>query len=177
VQGEREMAGDCRSLGVFVLRIPPMPAGMPRVEVEFLVDANGVLTISAIERRSGRTAGLQVIPNHGLTDEEVHRMEAESLAHAAEDLARHRIVDLAANSKLDAKWIREQLERFGPALDLMTASDLTMKLQTVEDCVARAERDWRSVDAGWFASAKDQLDRASLRLQELAIAESLRSQG
>src|SRR5262249_28107271 len=99
VQGEREMAADCRSLGVFHLRgIPPMPAGIPQVEVEFLVDANGVLNVSAHERRSGRRAALQVVPNHGLTREEVERMEADSVAHAREDMTRHRIVDLIANS-------------------------------------------------------------------------------
>jgi molecular chaperone DnaK (HSP70) len=68
LQGEREMAADCRSLGLFHLRgLPPMPAGIPQVEVEFLVDANGVLNVSAHERRSGRRAALQVVPNHGLT--------------------------------------------------------------------------------------------------------------
>ena len=79
LQGEREMAEDCRLLGEFHLRnIPRMPAGVPQLEVEFLVDANGVLNVSAIEKRSGVAATLQVIPNHGLTKDEVDRIEAES---------------------------------------------------------------------------------------------------
>jgi hypothetical protein len=82
-----------------------MPAGIPQLEVEFLVDANGVLNVSAQERRSGRRAALQVVPNHGLTREEVEQMEAASLANAREDMARHRITDLIVNSKLDLKWI------------------------------------------------------------------------
>jgi molecular chaperone DnaK (HSP70) len=87
LQGEREMAEDCRSLGEFHLAgLPPMPAGIPQLEVEFLVDANGVLNVSATEKRSGKRAGIQIVPNHGLTADEVDRMEAESLVHAREDM-------------------------------------------------------------------------------------------
>ena len=65
------MAADCRKLGEFHLRgLPPMPAGIPQVEVQFLVDANGVLNVSAHERRSGKRGFLQVVPNFGLTAEE-----------------------------------------------------------------------------------------------------------
>src|SRR5690606_31530509 len=95
VQGEREMAADCRSLGEFHLRgLPPMPAGVPQLEVAFNVDANGVLDVTAHERRSGKRASLQVIPNHGLTRDEVDRMEAEGFEHARADMQQHRVVDL-----------------------------------------------------------------------------------
>ena len=95
LQGERELARDCRSLGSFKLRaIPPMPAGMPRIEVTFLIDANGILNVSARETRSGKEAAVQIVPAHGLAREEVARMVKESTAHAAEDLAAHRLIDL-----------------------------------------------------------------------------------
>jgi len=95
LQGERELAADCRSLGSFKLRgIPPMPAGMPRIQVSFLIDANGILNVSARELRSGKEASVQIVPSHGLTREEVRRMVKESYAHAAEDLAAHRLIDL-----------------------------------------------------------------------------------
>jgi molecular chaperone DnaK (HSP70) len=175
VQGEREMASDCRSLGTFHLRgIPPMPAGIPQVEVEFLVDANGVLNVSARERRSGRRASLQVVPNHGLTREEVERIEAESLTHAREDMTRHRVVDLIANSRLDLKWIGERLERHAGGLDPAYAADLQSQVSDLRSLVERAERDWTSVDADAFYAAKNRLDRLSVRLQEVSIAESLR---
>jgi molecular chaperone DnaK (HSP70) len=177
LQGEREMAADCRSLGTFHLRgIPPMPAGIPQLEVEFLVDANGVLNVAAQERRSGRRAALQVVPNHGLTREEVERMEGESVAHAREDMTRHRIVDLVANSKLDLKWIGERAERLKGKLEPGYAADLGSRIRDLQRIVEAAERDWRSVDADAFFAAKMELDRASVRLQEVSIAESLRQE-
>ncbi len=175
LQGEREMAGNCRSLGVFHLRgLPAMPAGVPQVRVEFLVDAGGVLQVSAMERRSGKRAELQVVPNHGLTREEVARIEAESLTHAREDMARHRVVDLIANSKLDLKWISEGLAKHRPALDAAYAASLDGAIASLRTLVERAAADWQSVDPDEFQRAKEALDRASVRLQEVSIAASLR---
>jgi molecular chaperone DnaK (HSP70) len=177
LQGEREMAADCRSLGEFHLRgLPPMPAGIPQLEVEFLVDASGILNVSAHERRSGRRASLQVVPNHGLAREEVDRMEAESFAHAREDMTRHRIADLVVNSRLDVKWIGERLDRYESRLEPGYAQDLRAQLSSLQAIIAAAEKDWRTVDPSAFHSAKERLDRSSIRLQEVGIAESLRSQ-
>lgn len=175
VQGEREMVADCRSLGVFHLRgLPPMPAGIPQVQVEFLVDANGVLNVTAHERRSGRRAQLQIVPNHGLTRDEVARMEADSLTHAKDDMARHRVVDLIANATLDLKWIGERLSALRSLLDPDYAADLERRLAQLRSMVDTASKDWRSVDPDTFYRAKHDLDHASLRLQEVSIAQSLR---
>jgi len=177
LQGEREMAADCRSLGVFHLTgIPPMPAGIPRVKVEFLVDANGVLSVSAVEERSGKRASLQVIPSHGLSREEVERMERESLVHAREDMMRHRIVDLVANSKLDLHWIDRQFSRHGAKMEEADRSRLEAAIAALRDFVTRAEADWASVDPNAFHAAKEDLDRASVRLHEISIAESLKGE-
>jgi len=95
LQGERELARDCRSLGRFQLRdIPPMPASMPQIAVTFLIDANGILNVSARELRSGRQATVQITPSHGLSKEEVDRMVKASFKHAREDLHEHRLIDL-----------------------------------------------------------------------------------
>ncbi|HZW10338.1 MAG TPA: Hsp70 family protein [Phycisphaerales bacterium] len=175
VQGEREMVEHCRSLGVFDLRgLPPMPAGVPQLGVEFLVDAGGVLRVTATERRTGKRAQLQVVPNHGLTREEVERIEAESFAHAREDMTRHRVVDLVVNSKLDLKWIGDQLDRHGPALEAAPRAELEQRIAALRGLTARAEADWRSVSADELHRAKEALDLASVRLQEIAIAASLR---
>ncbi|MFK7882908.1 MAG: Fe-S protein assembly chaperone HscA [Phycisphaerales bacterium] len=177
LQGEREMAEDCRSLGAFELRgIPPMPAGIPKLEVTFLVDANGVLTVSAIEQRSGKRANIQIVPNHGLTETEVERIEAESFVHAKDDMQQHRVVDLITNSKLDLKWIGERFERFGAKLAEQERDELRTSIETLSRFISDAERDWRAVDANAFYSAKDALDRASVRLQEIGIAESLKKE-
>lgn len=92
LQGERETADACRSLARFVLRgIPPMIAGMARVEITFLVDADGILHVTAKEQTSGAEAAVDVRPSYGLTDEEVERMLVESFEYAEEDLARRNL--------------------------------------------------------------------------------------
>lgn len=178
VQGEREMAEDCRSLGRFELSgLPPMPAGIPQLEVEFLVDANGVLRVTAHERRSGKRASLQVVPSHGLTRDQVDRMEAESFEHARDDMTRHRIVDLIENSRLDLKWIGERLDRFQDALDSEYAAGLRAQMGELSAMITRATENWRSVDADAFYQLKESLARDSVRLQEVSIAASLREDG
>ncbi|MFG0273949.1 MAG: Hsp70 family protein [Phycisphaerales bacterium] len=177
VQGEREMVEDCRSLGEFHLKgIPPMPAGVPKLEVEFLVDANGVLRVDAVERRSGKRAGVQIVPNHGLTRDEVAQMEAEALTHARDDMTRHRIADLVTNAKLDLKWIREARARVGDDLPREVAALLDERAETLEALLTKAQDDWRSVHADDLAQAKQALDEASIRVHELAIAKSLREE-
>ncbi len=176
LQGEREMVADCRSLGRFDLGgLPPMPAGIPQVEVEFLVDANGVLRVDAVERRSGCRAGVQVVPTYGLTTDEVARLEAESVTHARADMHRHRVVDLCVHGELDMKWIRDALGRARGDLDGPYLAELDAALAEVEGWVARGRADVDAVDADAFQRAKEHLDRVSMRLHEAAITQSLRS--
>jgi molecular chaperone DnaK len=95
VQGERELAADCRSLARFDLRgIPPMSAGMPRIEVRFLIDADGILQVSAREQRSGLAAEIEVKPTYGLTDEQVESMILDSFDHAEDDFAKRLLIAL-----------------------------------------------------------------------------------
>jgi molecular chaperone DnaK (HSP70) len=176
VQGERELVKDCRSLATFELRgLPPMPAGIPQVQVDFMVDANGVLAVHAVERRSGRRAQVQVVPAYGLTAEEVDRMEAESLAHAREDMHAHRVIDLVVNARLDITWIEDARTRAGALLDGAYLDDLEGHLTRLKGFIALAERSPGQVDADAFHKAKDALDRASMRLHEAAIVQSLQS--
>ena len=87
VQGERELVRDCRSLARFTLRVPPQPAGLPRVEVKFLIDANGILSVTARDLRTGEERSVEVKPSYGLTDEQVESMILESIEHAEADFA------------------------------------------------------------------------------------------
>jgi len=88
VQGERELVKDCRSLGRFELRIDPMPAGMPKIEVTFLIDANGILQVQAREQRSGKAASIEVKPTYGLSETDVERMIEDSFTYAEADVER-----------------------------------------------------------------------------------------
>jgi Fe-S protein assembly chaperone HscA len=94
VQGERELASDCRSLARFDLKgIPPMMAGLPRIEVKFLIDANGILHVSAREQRSGKAAEIEVKPTYGLTDEQVETMILDSFDNAEQDIEQRQVIE------------------------------------------------------------------------------------
>lgn len=113
-QGERELAKDCRKLGEFKLAgIPPMPAQMAQVDVTFLVDANGLLRVSAIEKRSGTHASVEVIAAHGLTDDEVERLVLESIENAERDFQARRFVDLKAKAEADLRHTERAVDKLG----------------------------------------------------------------
>src|SRR5690606_9702388 len=161
---------DCRSLGQFDLRgIPPMPAGLPKLEVTFLIDANGILNVSAVERRSEKSASIQIVPNHGLTREEVARMEAESYEHAREDMLAHRLIDLRTNAKHDIRQIERQLEKVGEELEPDYRGEVERKIAQV-----RAFIDAERPDADAFAKALTEMDHSTVRLAEIAIRKTLR---
>jgi Fe-S protein assembly chaperone HscA len=92
VQGERELVQDCRSLARFTLKVPPQPAGLPRIEVKFLIDANGILGVTAGDLRTGEERSVEVKPSYGLTDEEVESMILASIEHAEEDFAATQLI-------------------------------------------------------------------------------------
>ncbi|MFB3153440.1 MAG: molecular chaperone DnaK, partial [Candidatus Acidiferrales bacterium] len=92
VQGERELVKDCRSLARFTLKVPPQPAGLPRVEVKFLIDANGILSVAARDLRTGQEHTVEVKPSYGLSDDEVERMILESIEHAEADFAATQLI-------------------------------------------------------------------------------------
>ena len=93
VQGERELVKDCRSLGRFDLRIEPMPAGMPKIEVTFLIDANGILQVQAREQRTGKAASIEVKPTYGLSEPEIERMIEDSFTYAEADVETRMLIE------------------------------------------------------------------------------------
>jgi molecular chaperone DnaK (HSP70) len=94
VQGERELVADNRSLYRFKLSgIPPMPAGLPRVQVQFQIDANGILSVTATELRTSVAQTIEVKPSYGLTDDEVERMLLDSFEHAEADFAARLLIE------------------------------------------------------------------------------------
>ncbi|MGA7107823.1 MAG: molecular chaperone DnaK, partial [Terracidiphilus sp.] len=123
LQGERELAADCRSLARFDLKgIPPMTAGLPRIEVKFLIDADGILQVSAREQRSGKAAQIEVKPTYGLTDEQVESMILESFDHAEEDFAKRLLIE----ARNEAETILSKVEqaRTSPAWGQLTGEEI-----------------------------------------------------
>jgi len=93
LQGERELAKDCRSLARFTLRVPPAPAGLPRIEVKFLIDANGILQVAAKDLRTGEGHSIEVQPSYGINDSEIERMLEESIEYAEQDFAERQVIE------------------------------------------------------------------------------------
>ena len=98
LQGERELVKDNRSLARFRLKVPPLPAGVPRIEVTFLIDANGILNVKASDMRTGQTQSIEVKPSYGLSDQEVERMIEDSFKFAADDVNARKLIE----ARLDA---------------------------------------------------------------------------
>ena len=93
LQGERELARDCRSLARFTLKVPPAPAGLPRIEVKFLIDANGILQVAAKDVRTGEQHLIEVQPSYGISDSEIERMLEESIEYAEQDFAERQAIE------------------------------------------------------------------------------------
>jgi molecular chaperone DnaK len=99
LQGERELAKDCRSLARFTLRVPPSPAGLPRIEVKFLIDANGILQVGAKDLRNGQQHSIEVQPSYGINDSEIERMLEESIEYAEQDFAERQLIEARTESE------------------------------------------------------------------------------
>jgi Fe-S protein assembly chaperone HscA len=164
LQGERELARDCRSLARFDLKgVPPMPAGLPRIEVKFLIDANGILQVSAREQRSGQEAQIEVQPSYGLTDEQVESMLLESYDYAEEDFRQRQVIEACreaetilaalAKGKKNAAW--QTLPR-----------DERRRIETLEKALVAVKDgdDYRAIRKGI-----DVLNEATMHLAEMMM--------
>ena len=139
VQGERELAKDCRSLARFDLKgIPPMSAGLPRIEVKFLIDANGILQVSAREQRSGKQAEIEVKPTYGLTDEQVESMILESFDYAEADIEQRQLIE----AKNEANTILAAVDKAPshPAWEQLTDNERTKIILLRDELAALKDR-------------------------------------
>jgi Fe-S protein assembly chaperone HscA len=164
VQGERELAADCRSLARFDLKgIPPMSAGLPRIEVKFLIDADGILHVSALEQRSGKAAQIEVKPTYGLTDAQVEGMILDSFDHAEEDFAK----SLLIQARNEAETILAAVERApqNPAWQQLTG-DEQAAIAAARDRLVQVKS---GEDAVQIHEATLALDQATRRFAELMM--------
>jgi len=164
LQGERELAKDCRSLARFDLKsIPPMPAGLPRIEVKFLIDANGILHVSARELRSSKEAEIEVQPSYGLTDDQVENMILESFDNAEEDFRRRQVIE--ARNEAETMLAALEKGRANATWEQLSPAERTSidKQETALRAVLK-EDDYRAI-----RTAIDALNQGTMRLAELMM--------
>src|ERR1700678_700743 len=164
LQGERELAKNCLSLARFDLKgIPPMAAGMARIEVKFLIDANGILHVSACEQRSGKEAEIQVQPSYGLTDEQVESMILDSFDSAEEDFRQRQVIE----ARNEAETILAALEKGkkSPAWGHLT-TDEKKKIARMEKSLVALKSD---EDYPAIRKAIEELNQGTTRLAELMM--------
>ena len=145
LQGERELAKDNRSLAQFQLKVPPLPAGVPRVEVQFLIDANGILNVTARDVRTGQTQSIEVKPSSGLTDDEVERMIGESFKFAAQDLKARQLIEARTEAEAILKATEKAFRLGGHLIAPEETAQIKAALTALED--ARTKDDHRAIRA------------------------------
>jgi len=170
LQGERELAKDCRSLARFDLKgIPPMPAGLPRIEVTFLIDANGILHVTARELRSGKEAEIEVQPSYGLTDEQVENMILESFDYAEEDFRQRQLIE--ARNEAETILAALQKGRRNPAWEQLSPQERSsIDKQEAALRAVMKHNDYRAV-----RNAIDALNQGTMRLAELMMDSAVSS--
>ncbi len=171
-QGERELVADCRKLGAFQLRgIPPMPAGLPRIAVTFLVDADGVLRVTAREQRTGVEASIQVVPTFGLTQEEVRRIMHDAIDHARDDATQREQIELRHKARAMVHGARRALEL------AQLPADQTW---SVRKCANRIDQLLAGEDVAALRAAVDELSRLTAQIADdvmsAAVKQALQSE-
>ncbi len=163
LQGERELAKDCRSLARFTLRVPPAPAGLPRIEVKFLIDANGILQVAAKDLRTGEQRSIEVQPSYGISDNEIERMLEESIEYAEQDFAERQLIEARTESE-------SILAATAKALGNPQSAGLSSEERaTIESAVSALNGAAAGTDYKLIRKRIDELNHATEHLAELLM--------
>ena len=163
LQGERELAKDCRSLARFTLKVPPAPAGLPRIEVRFLIDANGILQVAAKDVRTSEQHSIEVQPSYGISDSEIERMLEESIEYAEQDFSERQAIE----ARTEAGSI---LTATAKALGREQAAALSSgERAKIEAAVTALEQAIAGADYKLMRQKIDQLNQATQNLAELMM--------
>ena len=134
LQGEREFAADNRSLGRFDLTdIPPAPRGVPQIEVEFAIDANGILEVSATDKATGKTQKIEIKDSSGLEKDEIETMKREAESHSEEDKARRELVDLKNRAEMMSHQTKKSLEEHGDKISPEIRSSIESAMSNLDE--------------------------------------------
>jgi molecular chaperone DnaK (HSP70) len=164
LQGERELVKDCRSLAQFDLKdIPPMSAGMPRIEVKFLIDADGILSVAAQEQRTNKYQSIEVKPTYGLTDEQVEHMILESFEYAEADIEARLVIE----ARNEAETVLNATSK-GIA-DEQYASLAEEEKTEISAATAHLREVMRTSDHHTIRQAIERLSNATMHLAELIM--------
>jgi molecular chaperone DnaK (HSP70) len=163
LQGERELAKDCRSLARFTLKVPPAPAGLPRIEVRFLIDANGILQVGARDLRNGQQHSVEVQPSYGINDSEIERMLEESIEYAEQDFAERQVIE--ARTESEAILSATQKALASPAAAALSAEDRGK----IESTVVALKESVVGDDYKLIRKRIDELNHATEQLAELVM--------
>jgi molecular chaperone DnaK len=167
LQGERELAKDCRSLARFTLKVPPAPAGLPRIEVKFLIDANGILQVGAKDLRTGEQHSIEVQPSYGISDTEIERMLEESIEYAEQDFAERQLIE----ARTEAESI---LTATAKALTNPQAASLSAEEQSrIDASVAALKESVAGSDYKLIRKRIDELNQATEHLAELLMSRAV----
>ncbi len=169
LQGERELVKDNRSLARFRLAVDPAPAGLARVEVTFLLDANGILNVTARDLRSGKAASVDVQPSYGLTDEQVERMLIESFEHAEQDIRSRQVMDARTEAETILMATARAMNDYG---DDAVSPEERAKIQ---EAVSALEESCRGEEAGRIRDMVDALNEVTMPLAERMMDNVLKS--
>ena len=167
LQGERELVKDNRSLARFRLKVPPLPAGVPRIEVTFLIDANGILNVSARDVRTGDTQSLAVKPSYGLKDDEVERMIGESYKFAADDLKARQLIEARTEADAILMATEKALKQGAHLVGEEDLSSIRTAIRAVE--AAKSGEDHKAIRAKMA-----DLEKATHHLAEVLMDSSLK---
>jgi molecular chaperone DnaK len=170
LQGERELAADNRSLARFKIPIEPLPAGVPRLEVTILVDANGILSVTATDLRTGRERSVEVKPSYGLTEEEIERMLEDSIERAEEDVRQRQLREARVDADTILRVTRAQLAKHGETLEHGEGERIRTAVDALE--AARAGEDYVRIRDAYDALSRE-TEPFARRIMDAAIQEAV----
>jgi len=173
LQGEREFAKDNRTLGMFELAdLPPAPRGLPQIEVEFALDANGILSVTATEKGTGKKADIRIENSGGLDSSEIDKMKADAEAHAEEDRKRREVVDLKNRADGNIASVRKSLDEHGDKVSAEVRSGIESAVSNLESKLKDETAGKESIEAGL-----KELETASMELGKVIYEQAAAEAG